>query len=857
MDPPSTSVTTTTVSGSTGTITPITNSNLPSIIVLVLTGIFAVLGFGFIIAAILISENNLKKLNSNPGTTNSSTNRSLTGSSTNIQHLCSGPGTPPTGSIPSYTRISDKSLCMNPISLVPPPFPYIDHPVQKLYRTRALQDFVSTNHWISNTMYGQGQDLTFNLYPYYGTIQDDGFTFSWPGTGTVMQYQPQNIRNRLDPLDNSSNSDISYVVNSGPTIKVSSFDGDPVSCDIIDVDALVTNVIWQYRNISTGRVSSIMTPLAKGSPFITIEANNSSVSLSCDFNFTLELQSNLRVRPRPQRSIYIIKIDDTTGYALIVSKPINPTVTNGIISIHKFTGAFRLGYFSSLDILNILLSNYNIYPIESTIGVIVEGTGSNYEHPQQNSLNSNTIWNVDTMFEWTTKSISISDKTGSDLLMIALPHHNITNIIYESAPVYHPLIGPYRFVTTTNNRWILADAVANYPFTYPQRPLGGPDKLNADFQLAGLQTQDGLTDTTSSYQSLASVWETEISTLSMFPASETVNWCKWLGSLAILLLIGDMLVKDISPYLTILTNNLTLIRTKNGAISCHNSFVYDKTWGGIVSTLGLDNCMGDSDSGNAYYDSHIGHYGYLVFAYAVAGHFSPSFIEENANIALLFARDIVNPYQYDDSFPLWRNKDWYFGYSISSGLSADQLWGKSTFDVGESILGYYGCYLLSTVIGDQSELMRWSLAMLASEISSLQCYFQFASENKIDVDPSFAQGTITIRGDTYYEYTVDGGDQVFPQRNAAIIMPVIKPLSLISFDYINAAWTGVTQYWMKDAVQKANIEPESLAYALTLLTSDSSFNEKANIINRIIKEKNIYLPYGSTWSSILYWVLNQ
>jgi len=577
---------------------------------------------------------------------------------------------------------------------------------------------------------------------------------------------------------------------------------------------LITTVAWQYRNTITDKVGSLTIPLAKGCPFITSEINNLAISIACDFDFITPQETT-------GQSIYFIRSNNNSdGYVMILSRILDLSIIDNTIYLPRFSGIIRIAYFNSPLMISVLLDNYMIYPIESTISTSVTGTGDN-----------NSVWNVDTTFEWTTKSMNLNT-TKTNLLMLALPHHNIINLVFESNLIYHPLIGPFRFVITNNYSWVLADAVANYTFSYP--PIESTNK-----------------------DSLKTVWKTEISNIISSPPSETVNWCKWLGSIANLLLIGDMLGENIDQELTILENNLSLIQMHNGAISQYNTFVYDNTWGGIISHLGLDNCAGNSDSGNAFYQSHIGQYGYLIFAYAVSGYFDLNFINSNTDTALLFARDIVNPYEFDNYFPLWRNKDWYFGFSISSGLSPQQARGKETSNIGESILGYYGCYLLSLLLNDQDELKNWSLAMLASEISSLQYYFQYISQNRIDVDPAFVQGTITQRGDTYYNYTVNTGNNLFPARNASIIVPILKPLSLISFDFIDKYWAHFVQYWMVDAVNDPTIEPESFGYAESLLSVQSTPQDHISIINNIISKSDIYLPYGSTWSSILYWILNQ
>ena len=51
--------------------------------------------------------------------------------------------------------------------------------------------------------------------------------------------------------------------------------------------------------------------------------------------------------------------------------------------------------------------------------------------------------------------------------------------------------------------------------------------------------------------------------------------------------------------------------------------MYDKTWGGIVTKDGLNDQ--NADFGNAWYNDHTYHYGYLIYAAAVLTKFHPAF----------------------------------------------------------------------------------------------------------------------------------------------------------------------------------------------------------------------------------------
>ena len=709
-----------------------------SSIILIITGVLALIGFIFIVFAITESENSLATI-TNPPRTSLSTSLSTNLASNDIlseetsKLTCIGPGplqsTPP----PSFNRISSKSSSMQPLSNKIIPVSYI-HPVQQSNKLRSLKTPISPNHWLSDAFYGSNN--FFCMYPYYGSIKDDGLIFAWPTSKHEFQ---------------SSN----YIIPWGPTIKLSSVGHKSV--DILDIDALVGTVSWQYQ---TG---SMTIPLIKGSPYITAQIDNIQTSLECNFPFKLESYDN--------NKIHVLRINESTGYAIFLPEPLMVTISFDIVVIPQFTGVIRIGYFGSEDILNILLNYYETYPVESTI---VADTKLS---------DDNSSWNVDYSFNWTTQNMS-SSSTNKELLMVALPHHALTNIIYQSNPIDHPLIGPFRYVVTNKNIWNMVDAVANYKFAYP--------KLSPDNTAI-----------------MIPIWAHEIKMV-----SNNMNLSKS-GNLSNLILIGDMLGQDINPYRTILEKELKSIPTKG-------IFGYDSTWGGIINLDGLTDCSGNN---NAFYKSHVEEYGYIIFAYAVAGYFNQAFIDTYREDALYFVRDIANPCELDKSFPLWRNKDWYTGYSISSGLYEGKLGGKDGCDIAEAVAAYYSVYLLSTVL-NHDNLKRWSLAMLASEISAGQHYFQ-----QDDI-------TVTSRGDNYYTY--------MDKYSVESLIPLLKPINLMSFDYIKESWLN--------NVSPTNIEGEysneAIGYALLMYNKSLS---KPEAINTIVSNHSTI--NSCPWTSILYWIL--
>ncbi|KAJ0389901.1 hypothetical protein ATCC90586_011409 [Pythium insidiosum] len=123
----------------------------------------------------------------------------------------------------------------------------------------------------------------------------------------------------------------------------------------------------------------------------------------------------------------------------------------------------------------------------------------------------------------------------------------------------------------------------------------------------------------------------------------------------------DKMKRELTPWLT-------------GAND--NALVYDRTFGGVVTTKGLANK--DADFGNGRYNDHHFHYGYFVYALAAVRRFDPAFIDAHATAIAMLIGDIGTPLDRDtaffsnlpalDYFPTARHKDWFVGHSYASGL---------------------------------------------------------------------------------------------------------------------------------------------------------------------------------------------
>lgn len=716
---------------------------------------------------------------------------------------CVGPGIHPETPAPVFERISPKSTASQPLSNENPIFENVEHSVAKSYRVRSINTPVSPNHWIGNSMYLPG-DSPFLVFPHYGYITDIGYTISMPIDGTLTTV----CNNGLSDCP-VGQADLNFDADGRYSIFISSLEELITAVDIVDVDALVSTLVFSTASQVTANSGTITIPIARGSPYTTMIVNNSGVSFRANFSFTLEV-----VDPS---LIYVLRIDSQQGYLLVLSRPMQVTVLQSTAYIPRFTGIVRITYFNS-DSYTTLLENYNIYPLESTIAPSVETDGAGQQ----------MTWNIENSYIWTTRSMF--EEVGGELLMASLPHHQINNVTSTSPQLSHPLLGPYLLVTTSDSRWNQSSTLPSIGFEYPAiEPV--PEFLTA--------------------------WTNDVSNLlAVQPMNlNTFDWCKWLNSLAVLALFGRTYQQNIGELVNMLSTQLGRLFTNQGLVNTNNDVVYDTTWNGLISRAGILICNGDAQGGNSFYQTHIGQFGYLLFAMAATAFLSPTFLSaNNRQIMLQFARTLVNPYDQDQFYPLWRNKDWYTGYSLGSGLQPGQAEGKITTNVGSIIMGYYGAYLAG-VITENEELRNWAAVMLESELRSLQYYFQFSSNPGLEVDPAFVQGTITNRATSFYEYTANNGNLRYPARNASAMIAMAKPMLLFSSQYINNVWTSGLVTFLNEALADPEIQNESFGYGAALLSMHTG--DIQPLLEALAARSVNALPFGSTWSSLVYFVMSQ
>jgi len=158
--------------------------------------------------------------------------------------------------------------------------------------------------------------------------------------------------------------------------------------------------------------------------------------------------------------------------------------------------------------------------------------------------------------------------------------------------------------------------------------------------------------------------------------------------------------------------------------------VYDPEVKGVV---GLAPSFGSED-----FNDHYFHYGYLLYAAAVAGARDPALVADIGPALDLVADDIASPVA-TDTFPQWRAFDPVAGHSWASGPApfAD---GNNQESSSEAVAAWNGVALWRSLRGDApaAGVAEW---MLSAEAEAARRIYL---EPNVSAFPQYAHGTVGI-----------------------------------------------------------------------------------------------------------------
>jgi endoglucanase Acf2 len=156
-----------------------------------------------------------------------------------------------------------------------------------------------------------------------------------------------------------------------------------------------------------------------------------------------------------------------------------------------------------------------------------------------------------------------------------------------------------------------------------------------------------------------------------------------------------------------------------------DTFVYDTTNGGLITSLGLKDRL--KDYTNREYVDHMFHYGYFIYTAAVIAQLDPTsgWLEANREKVNLLVRDIANPSLEDTHFPIVRTFDWFRMQNIAdAGPDAN---GGNTESSSESVNSNYALLTWGIALKDDA-FQALAAIMSAAEIRTAQAFYQITPQ---------------------------------------------------------------------------------------------------------------------------------
>uniref|UniRef100_K3WQ73 glucan endo-1,3-beta-D-glucosidase n=1 Tax=Globisporangium ultimum (strain ATCC 200006 / CBS 805.95 / DAOM BR144) TaxID=431595 RepID=K3WQ73_GLOUD len=225
-------------------------------------------------------------------------------------------------------------------------------------------------------------------------------------------------------------------------------------------------------------------------------------------------------------------------------------------------------------------------------------------------------------------------------------------------------------------------------------------------------------------------------------------------------LVAKKLAETTNPELhSVAQHGIARLKTIMNAFVSNKSaypLVYDTVYKGVISSEAFVKRDVNVDFGNAVYNDHHYHYGYLITATAMLMHLDPSWRNSADAVPVrsfidTLIRDVINPADGEQYFPRFRNFNWFLGHSYSHGVTpmAD---GKDEESTSEEVNFFYGVALYSQITHN-TQMETLAKLMLKVYTLAVNTYFLIDDANQIH-PPAFRKNKITgIFFDNKCDYT--------------------------------------------------------------------------------------------------------
>jgi endo-1,3(4)-beta-glucanase len=405
-------------------------------------------------------------------------------------------------------------------------------------------------------------------------------------------------------------------------------------------------------------------------------------------------------------------------------------------------------------------------------------------------VTGSTVFEV---FKWKTSG-------SGELPMTALPHHLkvLKNPEICSGISFPVPVGTMEGVI--GDTWSMEYKVPNIDFVSPN-PISAfmMGKIKAalprdiDAQEASCKTMTGVYEFSQGLAGIARMALVADEAKDKSLAEKAIDFCK----------------NAIEPWLT-------------GDNSALNTLVYDQTWGGVVTSKGIQH--ENADFYNVLYNDHHFQYGYLIYTSAVIGKYDPEWLNTNKDAVLNLVRDIAEPSGQDPYFTCLRHKDTFRGNSWANGLFSVAN-NRNQESSSEAVNAWYAIVLLGSVLED-SEMEDIGKILLVKEILTAREYWQIPYSN-INFPKKLVEFGVATNN---WSTKIDLGTWFGSELEYCFGIESL-PFTPIAGALINPEWPRDHWREIQKRIDSGKLKPEWLEYMYMLLATFSPENAKENMIN--------------------------
>eukprot|EP01128_Nolandella_sp_AFSM9_P007004 TRINITY_DN3731_c0_g1_i1.p1 TRINITY_DN3731_c0_g1~~TRINITY_DN3731_c0_g1_i1.p1 ORF type:complete len:815 (+),score=133.38 TRINITY_DN3731_c0_g1_i1:158-2446(+) len=518
------------------------------------------------------------------------------------------------------------------------------------------------------------------------------------------------------------------------------------------VGASELGIVTQWKGVDPAGPVLTM-PLVLGSPYITMEYKSNGLPLNFTTDRGFEITAINHVAPTEKEmkgSKFVITVD-----ALRSNDPSHDYPPSRTWVLYSLSGDFSFSYFKEEFAAGSSRGRFLIYDggpltvlrlavittkeseslLDKYAPVIVTG-GDVSVHFESDTTPSTDHGYIS--LDWNTASwdgTKVAPTTGATPVMFALPHHIQSLDLSSPSPLAATasLLRPDEDPATTAP--LPLTKVLEGAYTGIRGPLtafaGSKWVLKEPLTNITWYSLEGIPE----YRKKGVVYGLGRDVKDLVQISnDTYSNGKFVAALARLILIADEVgeVETMNIFLERLKPIMDKWMTR---VTYRDTFLYDMTYGSIISANGWTNS--GQDYGNGMFNDHHFHYGYYIYAASVLLRNDPQWVHKDKMIDLI--RDIANPSVKDPYFPVTRHKDWFLGHSWAQGLDPT-MDGKNQESTSEAVNAYYAIHLFGLAIGDQ-RLSDWGRLLTATEIRSTHTYWQIKPDTVV-YTPPFRENTV-------------------------------------------------------------------------------------------------------------------